>query len=210
MAANAYLVTAGDGLIVSLHLLEATATTAAAADADYTASAVVSVPDWVQPGHYYIGGQFLNDKPLDDLERLKAAARACHDQLLVWAHLLTQASLTHPATEAAYGHDILWRGHQGVYLNCNKDTLTVAQKIAFCEQTAIGALDVTNPEEFFEHVHEIIGTALTGPVAWVNPTTGARLAFSVIPAQTGLQFPGNPTVEPSTLGGGDWIDKLTL
>lgn len=206
-------------LISSATRTQAEANALAAADANLSADTVDRVlPNLFTPGGWFFttGGDIVYQLPLSGVEQLKAAARLCHAQLITWAHLLTEAAITHPASEAAIGHDILFRGHEGVYIVCrNKipvdDThplLTIAQRITFCQQTAYGASDVTNPEEFFLHVHDVIASIFSAPVVWVDPRTGSRIDFDEIHNSTAGILNSVTTPEAATLGGGTWIDDI--
>ena len=146
--------------------------------------------------------------PLSSLEQLKVDARACHQQLLAWSAALAVEAITHSSTDVAIGHDILFRGHEGVWLTCHRVDLFHAQKSVFCQQTAIGALDVTNPAEFFALVHTITNEPITGPVCWVNPETGIRFLFANIPPSTGEYFLGLTPPTSAELSGGAWIETL--
>ena len=174
MAFDAHVVYAVDGRIAFIRRTQAEAQADVAADAELSRGLVVGVPDWVLPGYYYktADSSFRQDPELSALEQLKVAARACHNQLLTWSALLAAEAITHSAADVAIGHDILFHGHEGVYLVCTSDTWTNAQKILFCQQTAIGASDVTTPAEFFERVHLIDASLIVGPVVWVDSRLG--------------------------------------
>ena len=123
-----------------------------------------------------------------------------------------------------YGHDILFHGHEAMYLVLHRvagtpnlmaeDVKTIAQRIEYCEMMALGALDVTTVAQFFEHVHTVADTALTGPVSWVHPRTNVRLDFDTIPDSTEAHFPRRDVGEvdhppgPELLRDGDWIEDL--
>ena len=147
--------------------------------------------------------------PPSELELTKIAAFACHGQLLIWSELLALAGITQSSAHVAIGHDILFHGHEGVYLTCNRTDLSYAQKILYCQRTAIGAADVTTPAEFFTLVHTIENSLIAGPVCWVNPETGARLPFLDIPLSTANYFSGLTAPTTIQLSGGDWTGLLT-
>lgn len=171
----------------------------------------IVIPEWFIPkvSHFSTGNQIVQDLPFSELEQVKVAIRGCHNQLLIWSDILTEASLTHSASDAAIGHDVLFRGHEGLYLNMHKTDITVPNKILICQQSSIGASDVTNAEEFFQHVHEIRNTPITGPVAWVDED-GMRQEFEHIPGSTMNYFENLTPPEASVLDGGGWIDTFVL
>lgn len=208
-------------VISSAPRTQAEANTIAAADADLTADTVDrTLPNLFSPGGWFFTdtNEIVNRLPLSELEQLKAAARACHSQLLVWSQLLTEAAITHSASDAQIGHDILFHGHEGIYIVCRNDfpvdaehpVLSIAQRITFCQQMAYGASDVTNPEEFFQHVHGVRDQDFTKPVVWVNPQAGTRIDFDTIAGSYDLHLNSyayaNDTV--INLDAGSWIEDL--
>lgn len=203
-------------LAVGAYQKLADANTAADVDANLIADTTdITLPDAYQPGNWYFttGGLLVSDLPLSELDQVKTATRACHAQLLVWSVLLTEAAITQSAAHAAIGHDILFHGHQGVYITLHRTDLTVAQKILFAQQMSVGALDVTNPAEFFEHVHDVQNSVFNMPVVWVNPLTGARINFDRIHASTTNHLPVPLTgliPTASQLAGGNWVESLTI
>ena len=197
---------------------------AIAADADLSAHVgTVSIPDAAIPGWYFTPADlsFTADAPLMPLDQLKAAARLTHAQLEVWSGLLTAAALTHLTAHVNYGHDILFRGHQAMYLvlhrtpaDDNYDAYTIPHRITYCQQMAIGSSDVTDLQSFFEHVHTVAHdhpVLPDSPLTWVDPGTNMRVAFLVIPTSN-EHFPNangeNPPPGPALLRDGAWIDDL--
>ena len=206
-------------VISSAPRTQAEANVLATANDDLSADTVDrALPILFAPGGWFltIGGDIVSQLPLTPIEQLKEAARACHRQLITWSHLLTEAAITHSASDAQIGHDILFHGHEGVYVVCNNlrpvgdtfPTLTIAQRITFCQQTAYGASDVTNPEEFFQEVEHVRDLVFSSPVVWVNPNSGERFGFREINGSTGNML-NNPDAPSSVLlGGGSWIESL--
>ena len=188
------------------------------ADADLsTHVAAVSTPDWVLPGHYFNPADlsFTADPVLTGLDLLKSKARFTHNRMGYWTTLLEASALTHSSAHVNYGHDILFRGHQGMYIVCHRtaDEYTIAHRITYCEQMAIGASNVTTIQEFFEHVHDLAATSpLTGPVTWVDPMNNMRILFSEIPGTAANDFDsmqaGNAPPGPDVLREGAWIEDL--
>ena len=118
-----------------------------------------------------------------DAGRLKAAARVLHQRLTVLAEGLDRVSTFWPAAVVSLGHDALAYGHRGVRGVVLSPSWTVAQKIAFMEQIALGPADVKTPGEFFELIEE--ADQFTNPaeradprVLWVNPDTGLRVPLA--------------------------------
>ena len=216
MAHKGYIVyKTDDGEIVKIVGDQSTANTTADADSALSASEEVDVPENIRPGDYFNSGDgtFANeDVDTSDEATLKAAARGCHAQLLVWARALAEEGVGHPSTDVALGHDFLFRGHQALYIIMNRDTYTVSQKATYCQMVARGALDITSPFTFFQKVHTL--TTPNIPIAWVNPSTGARVNLS---ESVTLSGPGTGNLNllesdiPDTihLTGGEWIDDLT-
>ena len=206
-------------VISSAPRTQAEANVLAAANDDLSADTVDrALPILFAPGGWFFttSSEIVSQLPLSDIDRLKEAARACHRQLITWSHLLTEAAITHSASDAQIGHDILFHGHEGVYVVCNNlrpagdtfPTLTIAQRITFCQQTAYGASDVTNPEEFFQEVEHVRDSVFDSPVVWVDPNLGTRIGFTNIHGSTGniLNSPQAPS--SVLLGGGSWIESL--
>ena len=190
------------------------------ADADLSAHVgVVSTPDWVLPDHYFNPGDlsFTADAVLSELDQLKAAARTTHAQLEAWTGALNAAALTHLSAHVNYGHDILFRGHQAMYLVLQRNTgiYTFAHRITYCQNMAVGASDVTTVTGFFDHVHSVAAAhALPDrPLSWVNPLDNERLMFVRIPQDGHLFFIDSNDIEeiapiPSVLRDGAWIEDL--
>ena len=158
--------------------------------------------------------------PTTDAARLKAAARVLHQRLTVLAEGLDRVSTYWPAADVSLCHDVLAYAHRGVRGVVMSPSWTVAQKITFMEQMALGALDVQNPAEFFERIEE--GTSFPDPatrtdgrVLWVNPDTGFRVNLHEWVSQA--VDTGTPTVlsrmAPETVDltdyiGGAWIGAI--
>ena len=158
--------------------------------------------------------------PTTDAGRLKAAARVLHQRLTVLAEGLDGVSTYWPAADVSLCHDVLAYAHRGVRGVVMSPSWTVAQKITFMEQMALGALDVQNPAEFFERIEE--GTSFPDPatrtdgrVLWVNPDTGFRVNLHEWVSQA--VDTGTPTVlsrmAPETVDltdyiGGAWIGAI--
>ena len=158
--------------------------------------------------------------PTTDAGQLKTAARRLYQRLIGLTEGLAGVASYWPTAQVSLGHDVLAYGHRGVRGVVLSPSWTVAQKIAFMEQMALGALDVTNPGEFFERIEE--GTMFPDPAAradarvlWVNPDTGLRVNLSQWFAEA--VGAGNPTVlsrmaaETDDLTdyiGGAWIREI--
>ena len=219
MAYNSFVVYETVGRRVRyLRQTQAEADADVAADADLSAHVgAVSTPDWVLPGHYFAPADlsFTADPVLTGIPLLKNKALFTHNRMGYWSTLLNAAALTHSSAHVNYGHDILFRGHQGMYIVCHRTTgvYTIAHRITYCEQMAIGASDVTTIQEFFEHVHDLAATSpLTGPVTWVDPEDNMRLPFNDIPNTAGNEFnsdmAANAPPGPDVLREGAWIEDL--
>ena len=202
-----------------LNRTQAQANAAAAADADLTAHAgSVSVPDAAVPGYYFNPADlsFTPEAVLTELEQLKAEARLTHQQLGAWTELLSAAALTHLSAHVAYGHDILFHGHQAMYIVCRRtaDPYTLAHRITYCQQMRLGASNVTDVPSFFQHVHSVASTPLPdGPASWVDPEYNVRKPFAEIPTSNMNHFPtankpANVAPPPADLRDGAWIDDL--
>ena len=82
---------------------------------------------------------------------------------------------------------VLAYGHRGVRAVVMSSSWTVAQKLTFMEQMALGPADVKTPAEFFERIEEDAASSpnpaaraadasiADGRVLWVNPDTGLRV-----------------------------------
>lgn len=171
----------------------------------------VSVPDELERGWYWdtVNSAFIAEIPFTDLDNRKAAARACHAQLLNWATALVTEGVGHPAASINLGHDFLNQALRGLYIVMTRAAYTSAQKITFCENTSRGAADITNPAEFYDKI-ESIGAAPTSPVVWVDVRTGARVNLSAAITTTAELSIVN-TDAPNTVGYSrtNWIDSLT-
>ena len=194
---------------------------AIAADADLSAHVgTVSIPDAALPGWYFTPADlsFTADPVLTDIQLLQADARLTHFQLGVWWGLLTTAALTHSTAHVAYGHDILFHGHQAMYLVCRRTdgVHTIAHRRIYCQQMRIGASDVTDVPSFFEHVHTVAVAHPNLPddaLTWVDPITNARFLFEDIPDSHTVHFDTDVSYSamapgPGDLRDGDWIDDL--
>ena len=165
--------------------------------------------------------------PTADAGRLKAAARVLHQRLAVMAEGLDRVSVFWPAEVVSRGHDMLAYAHRGVRGVVLSPAWTVAQKITFMGQTALGAADVTSPGEFFERIEEGNGGLFPAPAArvdprtlWANPDTGLRVnldQWATGAVDAGLGSPTGPTVlsrmVPDTPDladyiGGKWIGAI--
>lgn len=198
--------------IASARQTLALANTAAGLNADLSAYAVdKSLPPGFAPGEWFLtaANKIARELPLAGLEQRKAAARAAHVQYGLWANALVAASLTHSSAHVNYGHDILWGAHMATQIVMTDAARTNAAKLVFCQKMALGASDVTTVQQFFERVHEIAGTPITGPVCWVNPNDGEQKLFTSIPSSTVAYFGGVMNPGPAVLRGGAWIEDLT-
>ena len=156
------------------------------ADADLSAHVgAVAVPDAVIPGYYFNPPDltFTPEAVLTALDLLKQDAWLTHTQLGTWANLLSASALTHLSAHVNYGHDVLFQGHQGMYLVLHRTTgiNTIAHRRTYCQQMRIGALDVTDLDSYYEHVHAVASTPLpVGPNSWVDPEDNMRENFAMI------------------------------
>ena len=228
MPFNAFVVYETVGRKVrALKQAQAAADATAAADADLSAHmGTVAVPDNVIPGWYFAPADlsFTADPVYTGLDLLKSKARFTHNRMIGWSYELNAHALTHSSAHVNYGHDILFHGHEAMYIVLHRvagyqgimadEIRTIAQRIEYCEMMALGALDVTTVAQFFEHVHTVADTALTGPVTWVHPVSNVRLLFDTIPGTTMSHFPHGDVGEedhppgPELLRDGDWIEDL--
>ena len=131
----------------------------------------------------------------------RAAFTACHAQFQGWAQGLDALAPYEPQTVVEAGHEWLrLGGHVAAYMVAHDTTLTWAQQVAWAASVVRGAAGVTTPAQFY--ADSSTHTAPTGPVTWVNPATGARLALSAAMALTGTP----PT--PAQLAGGEWVTSI--
>ena len=123
-------------------------------------------------------------KPLTtDAGQLKVAARRLYQRLIGLTESLEGFASYWPMEDVSLGHDLLAYGHRGVRGVVLSPSWTMAQKITFMEQMALGALDVASPAQFFEadrRRHFIPGPAARtdSRVLWVNPDTGLRVPLA--------------------------------
>ena len=118
--------------------------------------------------------------PTTDAGRLKAAARRLYQRLLGLSEGTAPVASYWPLAAVSLVHDVLAYGHRGVRAVVLSPSWTVAQKLTFMEQMALGPADVKTPAEFFELIEE--ADQFTNPaeradprVLWVNPDTGLRV-----------------------------------
>lgn len=157
------------------------------------------------------------------LGMMRSAARAMHRQLLDWATQLQIEGMGHPADQVALGHTYLARAHEGAYLvlhNHRQATdssgnaladWTVAQRTTFCNQMGQGAADVDSPFAFFTAMQMAGGLidTPTGPVVWVNPSTGSRVDLERAVEETRSEVYLDASMLPaSSIISGDWIDAI--
>ena len=155
-----------------------------------------------------------------DAGQLKAAARRLYQRLIGLSESLEGFASYWPVAHVSLGHDLVAYAHRGVRGVVLSPSWTMAQKLAFMEMMARGALDVANPGEFFERIEEGDDfpdpAALADPrVLWVNPDTGLRVNLSQWFAEA--VGAGNPTVlsrlaaETPNIAdyiGGAWINSI--
>ena len=145
-----------------------------------------------------------------DLDRLKEAAFNMHGQLLGWTLQLEAARFGQPQEEVNKGHDFLTYAHRGAYIILHRTTISLANRIRFCQQMALGAADTTSPHEFYQKAHTL--SAPTGPNVWVNPNNGARVNLAT---SAHLSGSGNLNLLASSIptdvdfNSGAWILELT-
>ena len=195
----------------SIHLSQAAADGEAALDTGLTAHVgLIDVPDGAVRGWPLANGALTNPEsvPLTELEELKSAAQATHDQLLAWSAGLASIAVYYSAADVAKGHDWLNWGHHGVNRVVRSDHWTHAQKLAFLQNMAIGAADVTSPVTFFEGAHE--NDAPTEAVVWVNPDNAVRwdVADTIDNTQDIIGYMAAIPTQEELINGG-WIDDLT-
>ena len=121
-----------------------------------------------------------------DAGQLKAAARRLYQRLIGLTESLEGFASYWPAAHVSLGHDLLAYAHRGVRGVVLSPSWTVPEKLAFMQQMALGALDVTSSGEFFERIEEgenfpdpaaraADPAVADGRVLWVNPDTGLRV-----------------------------------
>ena len=85
-----------------------------------------------------------------DAGRLKAAARVLYQRLIGLSEGLAGVASYWPREDVSLGHDLMAYAHRGVRGVVMSPSWTVAQKLTFMKQMALGPSDVTNPAEYFE------------------------------------------------------------
>ena len=162
----------------------------------------------------------------DTVRRRRGAARLVHGALHAWGQALTLEGVVHAAAVVAVGHDFLYHAHGAVYILAHRDILPIAQFEAWCRAMAMGAADVTSPQQFFTRMEAGQGIAApAGPCAWVRWghtqsegfTTPIRTNLADAIAASGaitVQAPGNLALSSADLpseglaANGSWIDAL--
>ena len=159
-----------------------------------------------------------------DAGRLKAAARRLYQRLIGLSEGLAGVASYWPREDVSLGHDLMAYAHRGVRGVVMSPSWTVAQKLTFMKQMALGPSDVTNPAEYFEVIEmdEDIpppSTRTDKRVIWVNPDTGLRVALADWTAHavdtdqsndgvTVLSRMAAETVDLTDYIGGAWIDSI--
>ena len=209
---------AAAGTIQSMHRTQAQADAAALAlGVGY--AAVQGAIDIGQhaPGTYWDGSDILGVRPLStlpDLDHLKAEARMTHADLRTKAAAVTVEGWSHAAAEGAIVHDYYAFAHHGLYVVLHSATWTTAQKIAQCQNTRLGPLDVASTPEFFQRVQA--GNITVGPVVacmFAEPAAGVRLNVLEIINRSGILFTNTnevTDVSDTQLASGDWVEDVTL
>ena len=228
MAFNAFVVYVTDERQIRyLRQTQALALADSAADAALTAHmGVVAVPDAARPGWFFNPDLTITpDAALSLIDQLKGKARGTHQQMGAWTLGLNAAALTHSSAHVNYGHDLLFRGHQGMWIVLQRhpgavhvpaDRLrTIPERIVYCEQMALGAADVATVPQFFEHVHtvaDVPGNEIDAPVTWVDPDDNTRKNFAMVPNShdefTTAELADAAIPGPDVLRDGDWIEDL--
>ena len=197
--------------------------------ANYTA-VLRSTIQAAHPGPIFIGGTWdgtnyehpttegilLPDDTTTDIGQRKAAARTLHKRLLNWTEGLIEEGAFHPASEVEIGHDFILYAHHAAYVVFNSSTWTAAQQIAWADKMSTGALDVTNPHNFYQRVHtlEVPADIPTAACAWVNPNDGAAVNLNVAwsmsdsTADNGWFNGEDVDLTAVQLSNGGWIDLL--
>ena len=177
----------------------------------------LDLPAGVNPQGYKLqGGALVKISTLASLDNLKAAARGLHNQLQTWSELLTIEGQFHPFSDVQKGHDFLYQAHRGAHLVITRHTgitaiasLTIAQRIGFCQLMSRGAADVISPATFFENLPS---AAPTLPCVWVDPRNApARVNLDdAISTSTALGiYDGSIDLSGIDFSGASWIDSLT-
>ena len=174
-----------------------------------------TIPDWFFPGVYVdTAGVLYEEAPvvLTDVERLQAAARATHVQLLGWLAAVNALQPYYDADHINKARSWLAWAHYGVAHVCRSSTQwTIAQRIKFCEETAAGALDITTPYEFLNDAGATALAAPTSPVVWVNPATGAQVLLSGADTATNAASAmwDSTEVTAQDVDGAGWVDAIS-
>ena len=110
------------------------------------------------------------------IDNLREAVLTTRDRLIQWSVEIETVGRTQIVERRAKGQNILALAHVGMAFVVVHSAFTIAQRIRFCEQTALGASDVTSPAEFF-----VLSDDLRDPInptVWVEPSTGVRLTLA--------------------------------
>lgn len=192
---------------------------------------LLSDTDDVEPGWWvHSTGQNVRDyPPLTDTLRLQQAAREVHDFFTREVRGVRDLVGDFPTASIQAVEDVEYRFHQGMSAvlegRMNADiTLTLAQKMTFCEQMLLGASDISNAEALVAAYPTLKATAEAAgrevppshPVVYVDPRTGTRVtaAQAVIlsgPRSAGVAAAALELQEPPTsthLARGGWIERL--
>ena len=155
-----------------------------------------------------------------DAGQLKVAARVLHQRLIGLTEGLEGVASYWPMADVSLGHDLLAYGHRGVRGVVLSPSWTVAQKIAFMEQMALGPADVASHGEFFELIEQ--RTNFPNPAVradpralWVNPDIGLRVNLHEWVSQavdsgtpTVLSRMAAETADLTEYIGGAWIGAI--
>ena len=138
---------------------------------------------WKQGGSYDSGNYTppSNQPPIytnSSLDILKIAVAGCVDALRQWQRAVNDVSDYYPVDHINKAHDWLAYGHQGVYRVVRSSAFVNSEKTRFCQQTSLGALDITSVHEFLNSASATSLSAPTSAIIWVTPQSGTRVRLN--------------------------------
>ena len=214
------------GPCTGFYVKQAQANAAATGNADVVAHVgALEVGTLVPSEAYFNGTAVVSDDAYEvivladrtDLQKLKEALRAHHAFLSNVAHAIIEEGISHDIAEEHIIHNQIAFAHHGAYTVAHDDDLTHTQKITWAQNQILLPSDVTGSSlaekafHWFEAVRAASGiVAPMSACAWVNPSTGARIAVGSIQSSIVPFFGVDPViVEQSDLAQGGWIESLT-
>ena len=224
----AWVVYDSNNVIISGHQTEAEADAVKGANTSGivhdTSGNEADLPDSFTPGWFYYANKTISGDPeLSTVDLLKSAALQQRERIIDINRRLLEVSKFYPDDDLVMAHNFIGWSHWGSRAAFLSTSMTAAQKLAWVQQSALGALDLPagSEENFFGIIRTWTDAERTArnpnariivcsPVSPYTRWNIADLKTNTLAAASSLAADPTTAEEINKISSGAWIDDITV